>query len=99
MKHQPAIGVAVVGTGYFGSGLLRRLTILDGFVPRVAANRTLAHALSAFERAGVDTREIVLTDDLFTAQRALDAGCHVATTDLLMPAGLRGIDVVAEATG
>jgi predicted homoserine dehydrogenase-like protein len=94
-----SISVGVVGTGYFGSGLLRRLALLNGFRPAIAANRTLERALCAFERAGVSPGEVEVTRDVRTAQAALDAGRYVATDDLQLPAALDGIDVVAEATG
>jgi predicted homoserine dehydrogenase-like protein len=97
-RSQP-VGVAVVGTGYFGSGLLRRLALLESFAPRVAANRSLDRALAAFERSGVARSQVVVADDRRQAQTALDAGQYVATSDLLLPAALDGIDVVAEATG
>jgi predicted homoserine dehydrogenase-like protein len=95
----PSISVAVVGTGYFGSGLLRRLALLDGFAPRVIANRTLERAVSAAQRAGIDADRLYVTDDAQAAQAALDAGGCVATSDVLLPTTLRGIDVLAETTG
>jgi predicted homoserine dehydrogenase-like protein len=93
------IGVAVIGTGYFGSGLLRRLAALRPFEPRVAANRSLARALSSYARAGISRDAIVITDDPAVAQEAIRNGRHVATSSLLLACELDGIDVVAEATG
>ncbi|MBV9354230.1 MAG: NAD(P)-dependent oxidoreductase [Chloroflexi bacterium] len=89
--------MAVVGTGYYGGGLLRRLAVLPHFSPRVAVNRSLDRALSAFGRAGIV--DVVTTDEPDAAQAALDAGRYVASTDPLLPTMLRGIDVIAEATG
>src|SRR5205823_7093222 len=94
-----SIRVGVVGTGYFGSGLLRRLQLLAPFEPSVAANRTIERALAAYERAGVAPEQVVTTDDACRAQQALDDGRYVATTDPHLPATLSGIDVVVEATG
>jgi predicted homoserine dehydrogenase-like protein len=93
------IRVAVVGTGYFGSGLVRRLALLDGFEPRVAANRTLERALAAFQRAGIELDRVVVTHDARQANAALNAGRYVATSNLFLPGELDGIDVVTEATG
>ena len=93
------ISVGVIGTGYFGGGLLRRLALVDGFTPRVAANRTLERALAAFQRSGIDQYDIVVTDDVGVAGAAIEAGRYVATTDLLLPCALSGIEVIAEATG
>jgi predicted homoserine dehydrogenase-like protein len=95
----PRIGVGVVGTGYFGAGLLRRISLLEGLEPRVAANRTLERAQAAYQRAGVARDRIVATNDVAEAQAAIDTGRYVATTNLLLPCALRGIDVIAEATG
>lgn len=100
MTDNPAaIGVGVVGTGFFGAGILRRLALLDALEPRIAANRTLERVLDAYRRAGVDRDRVLVTDDVHDAQRAIDSGQYVATTDLLLPCALRGIDVIAEATG
>ena len=93
------IGVAVIGTGFFGSGLLRRLEALDGFAPRVVANRTLAHALDAVERARILKDHVVVTNVLREAQTALDVGRTVVTTDFDLACNLDGVDVIAEATG
>src|SRR5262249_52614716 len=48
---------------------------------------------------GIPAERIVVTGDEREAEAALERGTYVATTDLLLPTRLRGIDVVAEATG
>jgi predicted homoserine dehydrogenase-like protein len=98
-ENAQPIRVAVVGTGYFGSGLLRRLALLDGFDPRVAANRTIEHGVAALRRAGVAVEDIVITRDGATAAAALGRGQYVATDDLQLPASLDSVDLVAETTG
>ena len=47
MTDPALLTVAVVGTGFFGSGVLRRLERLHGFTARVAANRTLLQRVEA----------------------------------------------------
>jgi predicted homoserine dehydrogenase-like protein len=93
------IRIAVIGTGFFGGGLVRRIARIQGLVPAAAANRTLDRAVAALVAAGVERSAIRLCDDLTTAQAALDDGCYVATSSLRLPAYLEGIDVVMEATG
>jgi predicted homoserine dehydrogenase-like protein len=93
------IGVAIVGTGFFGGGLLRRLALLPEFTPHLAANRTIERALAAYKRAGVSADQITVTSDADEAQTAIDAGRCVVTSDHLLATRLRGIDVVADATG
>ncbi len=93
------VRVGVVGTGFFGGGLVRRLARVRGLVPAVAANRTLERAVAALAAAGVEPARIRVCDDPLAAARALEAGCHVATASLLLPAHVDGVDVVMEATG
>ncbi len=93
------IRIAVVGTGFFGGGLVRRIAKIQGLVPAVAVNRTLERAIAALLAAGVDRSAIRVCDDPDTAQATLDAGGAVATTSLCLPAHTAGIDVVMEATG
>src|SRR6266850_564596 len=48
--------------------------VLDDFEPRIVANRTLEHALAAFDRAGVSRDKLVITNDFDQAQAAVDGG-------------------------
>lgn len=88
-----------MGTGFFGSGLVRRIARIPGLVTAVAANRTVSRAVDALAAAGVDRASIRVCDDPVAAQAALDDGCSVATSVLDLPAHLPDIDVVMEATG
>lgn len=93
------IRIAVIGTGFFGAGLVRRIAAIRGLLPAVAANRTPDRAVEAFLAAGIDRATICRCDDLVSAQAALDEGRYVATGILDLPAQLAGIDVVMESTG
>jgi predicted homoserine dehydrogenase-like protein len=93
------VRVAVVGTGYFGTAVVRQMARMPGLVPAVAANRTLERAVAALCSAGVDPSAIQVCDDPRSARIALDEGRYVATRSLTMPAHIDGIDVVMEATG
>jgi predicted homoserine dehydrogenase-like protein len=101
-RRERALGpirIAVVGTGFFGAGLLKRITKIQGMVPTVAANRTLESAIRALRAAGVERAAIEVCDEVHTAQAALDRGQCVATSSLQLPAYLSGVDVVMETTG
>jgi predicted homoserine dehydrogenase-like protein len=96
--HGP-IRLAVVGTGYFGAGLLRRGARIRGLASVLAANRTLERAVAALQAAGHPPDHIRVCDDPLAAQAALEAGCAVATADLCLAARVPGVEVVMEATG
>jgi predicted homoserine dehydrogenase-like protein len=93
------IRIAVIGTGFFGAGLVRRMARIRGLAPAVAANRTLERAVAALVASGFPRTQICVTDEPRVAQSALEAGAPVATSALDMPAHLAGIDVIMEATG
>lgn len=98
-REKGPIRLAVVGTGYFGAGLLRRSARIRGLAPCVAANRTLERAVAALGAAGFDPATIQVCADPDQAQRAIEAGGAVATSDLLLPARIPAVDVIMEATG
>jgi predicted homoserine dehydrogenase-like protein len=93
------IRIAVVGTGYFGAGLVRRIRSIAGMQPAVAANRTLSRAVDALTAAGIDRSTIEVCGDPAAAQAALSRGHHVATSSLTLSAHLPAVDVVMESTG
>ncbi len=93
------IRVAVVGTGFFGSGLVRRLEVIHGLQPSVVANRTLERAVAALAAAGVRRDEMVVTADAAAAAGAVRAGKYVATSRLELPSEIEDVDVVMECTG
>jgi predicted homoserine dehydrogenase-like protein len=91
--------VAVVGTGYFGGNLIRRLAQVRGMTPAVAANRTLDRAVDALRATGTPDSQIQVCDDPLTAELALENGCSVATSCLTLAAHIPSVDVIMEATG
>jgi predicted homoserine dehydrogenase-like protein len=93
------VRVGVVGTGWFGGGLVRRVAAVRGMTPGVVANRTLARAVRALESAGLPEDHIRVCEDVETASVALAEGCAVATSRLELPALVPAVDVIMEATG
>ena len=93
------VRIAVVGTGYFGAGLIRRLARVEGLLPAMAANRTLERAVAALRSIGLDDSAICICSDPETARKALEDGRYVATSSLHLPANTAGLDVVMECTG
>jgi predicted homoserine dehydrogenase-like protein len=91
--------VAVIGAGFLGGGLVRRLSKIKGMCPAIVANRTVEKARRVLEEAGAAPDRIVRADDPDAASRALERGSSVVTAELCLPAAVDGIDAVMEATG
>ena len=93
------VRIGIVGTGYFGSGIVGRAERIPGLQPVVAANRTLEKAVAALRSAGVSAADITLAEEPSAAEAALLAGQRVVTSNLALPAQVSAVDVVMETTG
>jgi predicted homoserine dehydrogenase-like protein len=91
--------VAVVGAGFIGRGLVHRLHKLDGFAPPLVANRDVAKATAALERAGSPRADVVVSGDPDRLAEALREGRAAVTPDASILQEVAGIDAVVEATG
>ncbi len=98
-ENNDIIRVAVVGTGFFGAGLVRQMLKMKGLKPVVLANRTLQRAIDVLLAAGIPLSRIQTCNDLSKAQKALESRQFVVTSQLNLPAQIQGVDVVMEATG
>jgi predicted homoserine dehydrogenase-like protein len=98
-QQEGPIRVAVIGTGFLGTGLVRRIGAIEGMVPVLAANRTLTRAVEALVAAGIDPSAIDVCHAASTAETALTRGRRVATSSLTLAAHLPSVDVIMEATG
>lgn len=93
------IRVAVAGTGFYGSGLVRQLGRVAGIRPALVANRTLDRALAALDAAGIARSVVDVTDDPVDAARSIAAGRTVASRDIDLAAAVDGVEAVVEAVG
>jgi len=98
-KEGNPVKVAVIGAGFFGSGLIRQLVHSEGIHPVIIANRTIERVLEALQRSGVPSSKITVCSDVSPARRAIEQGQYVVTGDLNLPYQMDGIEVVAETTG
>ncbi|MBP2025945.1 NAD(P)H-dependent oxidoreductase [Peptoniphilus stercorisuis] len=91
------IKVGIVGTGIMGTSLLNQLVLLDNFKPAVVASRRIESVLNAFSKTNVKKENIVVTNSVEDAKKAINEGLYVATTNTLIPATIT--DCVVDCTG
>jgi predicted homoserine dehydrogenase-like protein len=92
------IGVAVVGTGFMGRGLVNQVVNSTPGMRLVAAvNRTVSHAEDALRAAGVTDWEYV--EDAQAMAKAAARGVPGVTDDVAAVLGCDAVDAVVEATG
>jgi predicted homoserine dehydrogenase-like protein len=90
---------ALVGAGQMGQEILCQVQLMKGIRIPVVVDVTFERAEQAFTMAQIDLARIVRTNDLSTAQSALEAGRLIVTTEWRLATALAGIQVVIDATG
>ncbi|MGE5484797.1 MAG: NAD(P)H-dependent oxidoreductase [Ignavibacteriales bacterium] len=98
-KERKPIIVGVVGAGQMGAGLVVQLEKIPGMRPAVVADVIAERAQGALLMAGVQPNDVVVTDDLAEASRALCEGKRVATTKGTVMARCPQLDVLVDCTG
>ena len=98
-KNKNPIQTAVIGAGFFGSGVIRQLVRTPGITPSIIANRTPEKAAEALVRSGVDKSQIKFCNDTASAKKEISKVNYGITPHLELPLELPEIEVVAETTG
>lgn len=96
---EQSVRVAVIGAGQYATAVVTQAPVTPGLDVVLVADVNLDSARRAFREAGVDDAEVDYAATTQSAQVALDAGRRVVTDIGDIVAGLRGVDVVCEATG
>jgi len=98
-KHNELINVAIVGSGWFGSGVIREFYRWPGLFPRLAVTRTIEKAVKSLRHAGASASEIAVIDSHKEYRQAIADRKYVVTSNIEIMKDLKGIDIVFEATG
>lgn len=93
-----SIDVGLVGAGQMGEGLVAQMELMHGMWAKAVADVRPGRAKEVLLGAGVESGQIVETDDPTVAETAVAEGRRVATTN---PAAtwVESIDITVEATG
>lgn len=91
-------GTAILGAGYVGRSLVDQLRRTPGMRPALVVNRTPEHAVEAYSTAGVNTGEVLVSDDREELAQAIVERRPAVTT---RPEALTElpVDLVIAATG
>jgi predicted homoserine dehydrogenase-like protein len=93
------INVAIIGSGWFGSGLIRELYHWPCLIPKLIITRTKERALKALKYAGVENSEITEVTSVKGYHQAVKENKFIVSENLEPIKELKDIDVVFEATG
>lgn len=93
------INVGLVGVGRMGRGVVSQVFNMKGIKIPIIANRTVDKAKEAFRLAGVNSKDIYMTNTVSEAEKAIKNGKYVVTEDFEVVTKVLPIDAVIEATG
>ncbi len=93
------INVGLVGVGQMGRGIVTQVLKMKGMNIPIIANRTVDKAKEAFCAAGIDCKDIYVTNTVSEAEKAIKGGKYVVTEDFEVVAKVLPVDVIVEATG
>jgi predicted homoserine dehydrogenase-like protein len=97
-RQRKPIQVAIVGAGFIGKALARRISRIPGLKLALIVNRTLAGALEAWKLAGSDSGQVLVSDHPDTLSGAIQAGCPATSCEAGIAGSMESIDVVVETT-
>jgi predicted homoserine dehydrogenase-like protein len=93
------IGVGLIGAGQMGRGMISQIESMIGMRVVATADIRPENAKNAYLHAGVPAGKIVETGESEKAQKAIDQGNVVVTSDMHMLLALPCVDVIVDATG
>ena len=93
------IRVAIVGIGKMGHGLIHQMMRIDGMEPSLVIDEFPDKATNSLVKTGISKDDIVITNNLELAERAIDRGDFVVSEDYRLGYKLEKIDAMVDATG
>lgn len=93
-----SIKVAIIGTGQMGCEIIIQIGMMKGMEVVAAVDLYTSKVVEAYREAGFEG-EVVETDDLAEAEKAIARGARIATTDYKLAVKLSVVDSVVDATG
>jgi predicted homoserine dehydrogenase-like protein len=98
-KNSRPINVAVMGTGWFGSGVVQELCRCPGVRPKLVLGLTSSDAADCLRKAGVPRQDICAPQSSDEFRQAMSANRYIACASNEYTEDWQGIDVFFEATG
>ncbi|WP_199616602.1 NAD(P)H-dependent oxidoreductase [Paenibacillus alkalitolerans] len=98
-KSGQYIRVGLIGAGQMGRGMISQIESMQGMRVAAAADIRIENARNAYLHAGVKESDIVQTDSVEPAERAIRQNKVVVTDNMDVVLNCAEVDVVVDATG
>lgn len=93
------IRVSLIGCGQMGKDIIAQFSKMEGIVCDIVVDIQTDIALDGYFQAGYLREQVVVTDDPAEAEKAIDEGKKVATTNYKLAIDASRTQVVIDATG
>lgn len=94
-----SIRVAVVGAGFVGRALVHQINLTPAMEPSLVVSRKPEAGVEAFNKAGFEGDQILVSDDPRDLDEAIGAGRKCVSPEPWVLEAMQSIDVAVEATG
>ncbi len=98
-NNKEFINVAIIGSGWFGSGVIREFYRWPGIIPRIVITRTITRAIDAYKHVGIRASDIADVNTAKEYKEAFRKNKYMVSDNLELLKDIKGIDCVFEATG
>lgn len=93
------IRTGIVGAGQMGRGMVTQMAIMRGIMPGIVSDINVENAVRAFTYAGIAKSDIKIVHTLSDANKWMEAGKYVATTDADLISRANLVECAIDATG
>lgn len=98
-KQGTYIRVGLIGAGQMGRGMISQIAAMKGMRVVITADIHKENARDAYLRAGYQRQEMIQTNQLEEAEKAVAENRVVVTEDMQLVLAMDAVDVIVDATG
>jgi len=93
------IRTGIVGAGQMGRGMVTQMALMQGITPAIVSDIAIENAIHAFNYAGIKDDQIAIVNTLTEANKMMEMGKFVATTDANLVSQANLVECAIDATG
>lgn len=93
------IRTGIVGAGQMGRGMVTQMALMQGITPAIVSDIAIENAVHAFNYAGIKDDQIAIVETLADANKMMEMGKFVATTDANLVSQANLVECAIDATG
>lgn len=98
-QEEKIIRTGIVGAGQMGRGMVTQMALMQGITPAIVSDIAIENAIHAFNYAGITDDQIAIVNTLADANKMMEMGKFIATTDANLVSQVNLVECAIDATG